>query len=158
MLDIRNYPPMRPRQHLRAYDLVRRECCNYDDGMCIVLENGYGDACVQCISHSVMCRWFRDAVLPLDAGLDDKRDRSKCHLGKQVTFGPVPFVISIHSLLSPEEQRHSPGAGVGTDRGADGEDLNLSFHFGEALLDERLHRLRIRGAGGLGDVAGLVVL
>lgn len=65
----REYPPMQPRQRLRAYDLVRRECCNYDDGMCVVLENGYGDACVQCISHSVMCRWFRDAVLPLDAGL-----------------------------------------------------------------------------------------
>ena len=68
----RDYPLMRPRERIRAYDLVRKECCNFDEGLCIVLEDGYGDVCVQCISHSIMCQWFRDAVLPLDTDLQHR--------------------------------------------------------------------------------------
>ena len=49
------------RQYRRARRLVR-ECCNYDNGQCMVLDEGDGCVCVQSISHSLLCRWFRAAV------------------------------------------------------------------------------------------------
>ena len=52
------------RQHQAARRLVH-ECCNYDDGNCLLLDDGEPGVCVQSISYSLMCRWFRVAVLPL---------------------------------------------------------------------------------------------
>lgn len=57
------------RQYRRARRLVQ-ECCNYDNGQCIVLDEGDGCVCVQSISYSLLCRWFREAVLPLDKELE----------------------------------------------------------------------------------------
>ena len=57
----------------RQYRRVRRlvhECCNYDGGNCIALDDGEECACVQSISYSLLCRWFRAAVLPLDKELE----------------------------------------------------------------------------------------
>jgi len=62
-------PAMDYRQYRRARRLVR-ECCNYDNGQCMVLDEGDGCVCVQSISHSLLCRWFRVAVLPLDHQLE----------------------------------------------------------------------------------------
>ena len=45
------------------------ECCNYDEGNCLLLDDGEPCVCVQSISYSLMCRWFRVAVLPLDGEL-----------------------------------------------------------------------------------------
>ena len=56
------------RQHRRARRLVH-ECCNYDEGNCLLLDDGEPCVCVQSISFSLMCRWFRVAVLPLDGEL-----------------------------------------------------------------------------------------
>ena len=58
-------PRMDYRQHRRARRLVH-ECCNYDEGNCLLLDDGEPCVCVQSISFSLMCRWFRVAVLPLD--------------------------------------------------------------------------------------------
>ena len=55
-----------------AYRQARRlvhECCNYDEGNCLLLDDGEPCVCVQSISLSLMCRWFRVAVLPLDGEL-----------------------------------------------------------------------------------------
>ena len=79
----KGYPPMSANQRMRAKELVQQECCNYLDGMCVVLENGYGDRCVQCISHHVACRWFRDAVLPLDDVLEHELYREDTVRGRQ---------------------------------------------------------------------------
>lgn len=68
----KEYPPMTAAQRARSKELVRTECCNYLDGICVLLEHGYGDTCVQCISNHVSCRWFRDAVLPLDEELENE--------------------------------------------------------------------------------------
>ena len=54
-------PHMTYQQYRTARKLVH-QCCNYDDGTCLVLEC----VCVQSISYSLLCRWFRAAVLPLD--------------------------------------------------------------------------------------------
>ena len=56
-------------QHRAARRLVH-ECCNYDNGNCILLDNGEPCVCVQSISYSLICRWFRIAVLPLDGKLE----------------------------------------------------------------------------------------
>ena len=61
-------PRMDYRQHRRARRLVH-ECCNYDEGNCLLLDDGEPCVCVQSISFSLMCRWFRVAVLPLDGEL-----------------------------------------------------------------------------------------
>ena len=61
-------PRMDYRQHRRARRLVH-ECCNYDGGNCLLLDDGEPCVCVQSISLSLMCRWFRVAVLPLDEEL-----------------------------------------------------------------------------------------
>ena len=61
-------PRMDYRQHRAACRLVH-ECCNYDGGNCLLLDDGEPCVCVQSISYSLMCRWFRMAVLPLDGKL-----------------------------------------------------------------------------------------
>lgn len=43
------------RQHQAARRLVH-ECCNYDEGNCLLLDDGEPCVCVQSISYSLMCR------------------------------------------------------------------------------------------------------
>lgn len=74
-------PVMDYRQYRRARRLVH-ECCNYDCGNCLALDDGEKCVCVQSISYSLLCRWFRAAVLPLDkeleAALFHRADRKRC--------------------------------------------------------------------------------
>ena len=55
---------MTPRQRRKANALIRKSCCNYDGGNCIALDDGEPCVCVQSISYSLCCTWFRDWVLP----------------------------------------------------------------------------------------------
>ena len=53
-------------QKRATYKLIREECCNLDpDGFCIPLDC----RCPQLQSDSLICKWFQDAVLPLDKEL-----------------------------------------------------------------------------------------
>ena len=70
-----NIPRMDYRQYRAARRLVH-ECCNYDSGNCLLLEDGEPCVCVQSISYSLLCRWFTAAVLPLDEALQ-KSNRGK---------------------------------------------------------------------------------
>ena len=56
------------RQHRAVCRLVH-ECCNYDGGNCLLLDNGDERVCPQGISYSLICKWFRAAVLPQDSSL-----------------------------------------------------------------------------------------
>ena len=59
-----------PHMTYQQYRTTRRlvhECCNYDCGNCLLLDNGEECICPQSITYSLVCRWFRAAVLPLDA-------------------------------------------------------------------------------------------
>ena len=56
-------------QQYRTAQKLVRECCNYDCGNCLLLDNGEEYVCPQSITYSLICKWFRAAVLPLDAGL-----------------------------------------------------------------------------------------
>lgn len=56
-------------QQYRTARRLERECCNYDCGNCLLLDDGEECICPQSITYSLICKWFRAAVLPLDAGL-----------------------------------------------------------------------------------------
>ncbi len=62
-------PIMNYSQYRRMRRLVH-ECCNYDNANCIALDDGEECVCVQSISYSLLCKWFRAAVLPLDQELE----------------------------------------------------------------------------------------
>ena len=54
-------------QFSRAKKLIRRLCANYDHGNCLRLDDGWDPCpCPQLISTSLLCRYFRSAVLPAD--------------------------------------------------------------------------------------------
>lgn len=63
-------PQMTGRQRYRANALIKKLCANYDDGNCLLLDEGEGCVCVQSISYSLLCRYFRSAVLPADPALE----------------------------------------------------------------------------------------
>ena len=63
-------PRMTPGQRKRANALIRATCCNYDNGNCILLDDSEKCVCVQSISYSVCCTWFRRALLPQDRALE----------------------------------------------------------------------------------------
>ena len=60
-------------QYRKMRKLVHR-CCNYCGGNCLLLDNGEAGLCVQEISHSLLCRWYREHVLPLDAKLHEETE------------------------------------------------------------------------------------
>ena len=72
---------MNYQQYRTARRLVH-SCCNYDGGCCLLLDNGETCVCPQSITYSLVCRWFRAAVLPLDASLCaellHRADMKKC--------------------------------------------------------------------------------
>ena len=57
-------------QQYRKMRRLVHKCCNYDDGFCIALDDGEKCVCVQSISYSLICKWFRAAVLPMDKELE----------------------------------------------------------------------------------------
>ncbi len=61
---------MTPGQRKQANTLIRKTCCNYDNGNCLLLDDGEKVTCPQIISYSVLCKWFRQAVLPQDKALE----------------------------------------------------------------------------------------
>ena len=83
-------PVMDYRQYRRARKLVH-ECCNYIAGNCIALDDGEECICVQSISYSLLCRWFRAAVLPQDKELETAlfhRLNAKKYLQMRFTVEP----------------------------------------------------------------------
>ena len=68
---------MTPAQRKQANALIRRECCCYEDGNCMFLDDGDTCTCPQTVSFSVCCKWFRWAVLPLDGTLEAEIFRDK---------------------------------------------------------------------------------
>ena len=74
-------PIMTYSQYRRARKLVHL-CCNYERGNCLVLDDGEECVCVQSISHSLLCRWFCAAVLPLNeplaAALLHQKEQKRC--------------------------------------------------------------------------------
>ena len=62
--------PVMDYQQFRKMRRMVHSCCNYDGGNCLALDDGEECVCVQSISYSLLCKWFRDAVLPKDRELE----------------------------------------------------------------------------------------
>ena len=45
-------------QQYRAVRRLVHSCCNYQDGNCLLLDDGEECVCPQSISYSLICRWF----------------------------------------------------------------------------------------------------
>ena len=58
-----------PSQRTRCNRLIKRLCANYDDGNCLLLDDGEACVCPQTISYSLLCKYFRNAVLPAEKEL-----------------------------------------------------------------------------------------
>ena len=69
MKNSKSIPVMDYQQYRKMRRMVHK-CCNYDDGFCIALDDGEKCVCVQSISYSLICKWFRAAVLPMDQELE----------------------------------------------------------------------------------------
>ncbi len=67
MAEIRH---MTSAQFRRAKRLIRRLCANYNGGFCLLLEENFEPCpCPQLLTYSLLCKYFRAAVLPADAEL-----------------------------------------------------------------------------------------
>ena len=50
--------------------LIRKECCNYDKGCCLLLDYGEMCRCIQVIScYGIYCKYFISSVLHIDKQL-----------------------------------------------------------------------------------------
>ena len=73
------------KQYRAVKKMTRAACANNDCGNCLLLDDGETCVCVQSISYSLLCRYFREAVLPADRQLCEQITRS----GKQSALVPV---------------------------------------------------------------------
>lgn len=75
---------MTPEQASKVKKVVKKQCCNYIDGNCILLEGLDRCPCPQLITRSLICRWFLSAVLPgekeLEQELIKKGERKRCEV------------------------------------------------------------------------------
>lgn len=62
-------PRLTPSQRKRCNRLIKKLCANYDDGNCLLLDDGETHICPQTISYSLLCKYFRSAVLPAEKEL-----------------------------------------------------------------------------------------
>jgi hypothetical protein len=92
---------MTPAQRKQANSLIRRECCNYEGGDCIALDDGDSHTCPQTISFSVCCKWFRWSVLPQDGTLEAEIFRGK-DLKRCVVCGGVFVPKSNRAKYCPD--------------------------------------------------------
>lgn len=82
-----------PAQRARCNRLIRRLCANYAGGNCLPLDDGEDCVCVQMISYSLLCKYFRRAVLPADKELYD--DISSI---KRIADGFNIAILLVHHL------------------------------------------------------------
>ena len=72
-----------PKQARRVWRLVKL-CCNNVDGDCLLLDDGEGCACPQSIAYTLICKYFRRAVLPSEPELEEDifnpKDMRRCKI------------------------------------------------------------------------------
>ena len=74
---------------LRSVRGLTKRCCNFLDGDCLLLDG----VCPQHISRSLLCRWFRRAVLPkqpkLEQAIFSPKKLRRCAVCGRA-FSPAP--------------------------------------------------------------------
>ena len=109
-------------QARKAFALIRAECCNYESGNCKMLADDADSKCKQLKTTIIFCSWFKEAVLPLDKGLEanicnsDGNDNKKVCAECGKSFLPknnkqkycmkcIPKVIKKQNLLRQQKRR-----------------------------------------------------
>lgn len=70
-LGVPNLPRFDDTQLKQARSLIRKHCCNFQNGDCCALDDGIDPRCVQWNSYSLQCTWFQQSVLPLAPKLQE---------------------------------------------------------------------------------------
>lgn len=65
-------PRMNRHQLSKVRKLIRSRCANYDQRNCLALDDGEECICPQYGAYSLLCKYFRAAVLPNDPELEEK--------------------------------------------------------------------------------------
>ena len=84
-----------PPQSRKVNSLIKKECCNCDNGHCILLDDGEECVCPQLISYSLLCKWFQTAVLPLDKLLYAELFKTEDVLFDNVVFLDLFFQLAM---------------------------------------------------------------
>ena len=90
---------------LRSVRGLTKRCCNFLDGDCLLLDG----VCPQFISRSLICRWFRRAVLPRECVL--KIFRNAFWWSSRMFRTAVAFAIGYSSVSSSAESSDSSSSG-----------------------------------------------
>ena len=102
---------MTEKQFSRAKKLLRRLCANYDRGNCLLLKYDCDPCpCPQLISNTLLCRYFRAAVLPADqellAEIMDRRTHQHCVICGKPIFRPSNAVkYCVNCAVSERRKR-----------------------------------------------------
>ena len=98
-----------PPQSRKVNSLVKKECCNCDNGHCILLDDGEECVCPQLISYSLLCKWFQTAVLPFDKLLyaelfktEDKKRCTECGASFASTSNSVKYCPDLPEAYYPQ--------------------------------------------------------
>ena len=129
-------PRIDHKQLRRSKKLIRKLCCNYDHGNCLALDDGEPCVCVQGISYSLLCNWFRNAVLPADHELlaDVMRERpgKRCAVCGKPILPPIAPNIAPPAPSRSAESRTPNGSvnntGTSANRGRKSPMLQGFFH------------------------------
>ena len=75
-------PCMSAEQARKARKMIRTLCANCDGNNCLLLDDGESCVCPQLITSTLICKYFRAAVLPEDRELQTAllflRDAKRC--------------------------------------------------------------------------------
>ena len=104
---------MTPKQRRKANALIQKSCCNYDGGNCIALDDGEPCVCVQSISYSLCCTWFRDWVLPGAPALQAEITRPK---GVKLTAPSTVPIVPARCIAVRKQQVTGNGGRIRTNR------------------------------------------
>lgn len=101
-----------PKQSKQINALVRKLCCNYVDGSCLLLDDGEEHACVQCISrYGIYCNYFKNAVLPADrelfAEIMQPSRQKRCQICKSY-FVPWQRTSATAQTVPPSKSGRKP--------------------------------------------------
>lgn len=82
------------KQYRAVKKMTRAECANNDCGNCLLLDDGETCICPQSISYSLICRYFREAVLPANKQLYAEIMREKGIETKRCAVCKSPFIAA----------------------------------------------------------------
>ena len=94
-----------PSQRSRCNRLIKRLCANFDDGNCLLLDDGESCICPQTISYSLLCRYFRNAVLPAEKELYADISLRRVRSGFCAELQPAEILPVVQQKGAPQAEK-----------------------------------------------------